>query len=642
MSERDAKHAAKAPSGKQPAGDAQGMRQEQVLGKAYDVKLMARLWTFVAPHWRLLGISLLLVLITPAFELAQPYLLGVAVDEFIKVDRQDGIGYLVLGYLGLVLLQATASFAQLYVLQLLGQRSMHDLRVAIYRHVLSLRTAFFDRMPVGRLLTRMTNDVENINEMFANGVVTLLADFIKLIAIVVVMLSINVKLTLMTFLTVPLLVLVVNYARILMRNSFREIRVKLAALNAFAQEHLSGIKVVQLFAREQQATDDYGEINAAHRDAYLDAIRADAVMYAFVEAIGVVSIALITWYASGAEDPPTIGVVVAFIEYVRKFFIPIRDFSAKYTVMQSAMAASERIMALLDTDEPDAPERAEYRAAADSQKPAETEPASGDGRPPALAIADLSFAYRPGEEVLRDIDFAIPRGAHIAVVGASGSGKSTIIKLLARLYEIERGRIELDGRDIRALSSSELRRRVTVVSQDVFLFAGTVGENIRLGRADATDDELRAALERVGADRVLLRRVRADAGDSATRGRASADEADAMLALEVAERGGNFSAGERQLIAFARALVRDPDVLVLDEATAHVDPEAEALIENGVAELMRDRTTLVIAHRLSTIRHADQILVMSRGSIVERGSHDELIARGGVYAKLERTFSRKD
>lgn len=607
------------------------MAQEQVLGKAYDVKLMGRLWRFVAPHWKLLLLSTLLVLIAPAFELAQPYLLGVAVDEFIKVDRLDGLGWLVLGYLALVLLHSGTSYVQLYVLQLLGQRSMHDLRVAIYRHVLGQRAAFFDRMPVGRLLTRMTNDVENINEMFANGVVTLAADIVKLLAIVVVMLSIDVKLTLMTFLTLPLLVVVVNYARVLMRNSFRQIRVKLAALNAFAQEHLSGIKVVQLFARERQARDDYDRINADHRDAYLNAIRADAAMYALVEAIGVVSIALIVWYASGAEDGPTIGVVVAFIEYVRKFFIPIRDFSAKYTVMQSAMAASERIMALLDTREPDAPPRSTTERAGPA-------PAPVPGAP-AIRLADVSFAYRPGDDVLRGVSFAIPRGSQVAVVGATGSGKSTIIKLLARLYEIDRGTIEIDGRDIHDVPAAELRRQVTVVSQDVFLFAGTVADNVRLGNAAASLEDIRAALGRVGADRMLARRTgRVEAGQGPDADTNTSDPLD----IEIAERGSNFSAGERQLLAFARALVRDPDILVLDEATAHVDPEAEGLIEEGVAELMRGRTTLVIAHRLSTIRKADQILVMSRGRIVEHGTHDELVARGGVYARLERTFSRKD
>ncbi len=650
------------------------MAQEQVLGKAYDLKLMMRLWRFVAPHWKLLLVSTLLVLITLAFELAQPYLLGIAVDDYIAPQRTEGLIWLVLGYVGLVALNGGTTYVQLYALQLLGQRAMHDLRIAIYQHVVSQRSAFFDRMPVGRLLTRMTNDVENINEMFANGVVTLVADVIKLIAIVIVMLTINVKLTLMTFLVLPLLVVLVNYARVLMRNSFREIRVQLAALSAFAQEHLSGMKVVQLFAREPYAREDYDQINAAHRDAYLDAIRADAVMYALVEAIGVVSIALILWYASGAEDTPTIGVVVAFIEYVHKFFIPIRDFSAKYTVMQSAMAASERIVSLLDDNEPDAPPRAAGAVKDTSDTRSESRPDAGTatpearpkanidasidagatGRLPAIRVEDVSFGYRAGDDVLRGVSFDIPHGSVVAVVGATGSGKSTIIKLLARLYEIDRGAITVDGREIRDLPAAELRRHITVVSQDVFLFAGTVADNVRLGNAGATDEQVRTALQRVGADRMLARRASRSMSEPVARpggtpvaapGSAVAPAAGGPsdpLQIGILERGSNFSAGERQLIAFARALLRNPEILVLDEATAHVDPEAEGLIEQGVAELMRDRTTLVIAHRLSTIRNADQILVMSRGRIVEQGTHDELVARGGVYARLERTFSRKD
>jgi ATP-binding cassette, subfamily B, multidrug efflux pump len=346
----------------------------------------------------------------------------------------------------------------------------------------------------------------------------------------------------------------------------------------------------------------------------------------------VVGIAAIVWYASGnmTADPATVALVVAFIEYLRKFFIPIRDLSAKYTVMQSAMAASERVMALLDTDEPDAPPIDVSRTGA-----------SEDGDV-SLRFDDVHFAYREGENVLRGVSFTIARGQTVAVVGATGSGKSTLIKLLARLYEVGQGDIRIDGRDIRSMPVSELRRRVTVVSQDVFLFAGTVAENIRLGDPGADDDRIRQALQRVGAYRMLERRMAAQAR---RRPEARVDDspvAGDVLELEVEARGSNFSAGERQLLAFARALVRDPDLLILDEATAHVDPEAEGLIEQGVAELMRGRTTLVIAHRLSTIRNAHQILVMARGRVVERGTHDELVARGGVYAKLERTFSRKD
>jgi ATP-binding cassette subfamily B protein len=452
----------------------------------------------------------------------------------------------------------------------------------------------------------MTNDVETINEIFSSGVVTLIADFIKMAAIIAMMLALDVRLTLMTFVTLPVLIVVVLYARGIMRTSFRQIRVKLAAMNSFVQEHVSGMKVVQLFGREARAASEYDQLNGDHRDAYLGAIRADASMYAVVEAIGVCSAASIAWY-SGAnigDTGLTVGLVVAFIEYINKFFIPVRDLSAKYTVMQSAMAASERIVALLDTDEPDAPARSDI---ADDQ---------GDD---AVAFEQVHFGYRKGEPVLQGIDMNIRRGDTVAVVGATGSGKSTIIRLLTRLYEPQEGTIRLAGKDILGIPVDELRRRVTVVSQDVFLFSGTVGENVRLGRPDATDAEVEDALDRVGALRLLKRRGQG-------------------LDEKVSERGSNFSSGEKQLISFARALIRDPELLVLDEATAHVDPEVEGLIETALTALMAGRTTLVVAHRLSTIRRADQIVVLSHGKVAEAGTHDSLVEADGMYARLERTF----
>lgn len=592
-----------------PASQNTTSRDEQVLGRAYDSRLMVRLWTFVRPHWVLLCFAMLLIPLTVAFELVQPYLLSLAIDAFIAHKITDGLGSLALVYVGFVMLQAMSGYAQLYSLQLVGQRTMHTLRQATYRHVLTRRSAFFDRVPVGRLLTRMTNDVESINEMFSSGVVTLAADLIKLLAIVSMMFYLNVKLTLITFTTLPVLFFLVAYARKLMRKSYRQIRVKLAAMNTHLQEHLSGIRVVQLFCREQAAADAYDKINRDYREAYEGSIRADASMYAIVEAIGVASAAAIAWYsgASLGESGLTIGLVVAFIEYVNKFFIPVKDFSAKYAVMQSAMAAAERIVGLLDTKEQDAPDRSHGK---DDQ--------STDT---AIEFEDVEFSYRPNEPILRGLSLKVEPGQTVAVVGATGSGKSTLIKLLARLYEIDSGTIRASGEDIHALSAADLRRRITVVNQDVFLFAGTVRENVRMGNLEATDAEIDEALSRIGADRILAKR--SDGIDT-----------------KVADRGENFSAGERQLIAFARALVRDPEILILDEATAHVDPNTESTIELGLEELMRGRTTLVIAHRLSTIRHADNILVLSHGVVAERGTYDSLVVQGGLFAKLENSFSR--
>jgi ATP-binding cassette subfamily B protein len=591
---------------------------EAVLGKAYDIALIRRLWPFIRPHWKLLLAWALFMPVTIALELAQPALFRFALTQHILLGNAAALPFDALLYMMLVLTQGGSSFCETWFLQLAGQRTMHALRIAIFDHVLAQRAAFFDKIPVGRLMTRMTNDIESLNEMFAQGAITLIADFVKMLAIVVIMLTIDPTLALLTFLTLPFLVVLVEYARRLMRASFRQIRVRLAAMNAFAQEHLSGIKVVQLLGRSAIAKREYDEINAGHRDAYLGQIRADASMYAIVEAIGSVAIAVVIWYAAGhrQENIAMIGVVVVFIEYINKFFIPVRDLSQKYAVMQGAMAASERIFQLLDTKDWDGGNGTESVAPSRTGKPAVKQASA-----PVVELADVHFSYG-AEPVLRGVSVRVPRGATVAVVGATGSGKSTVIKLLTRLYERDRGTIRLDGVDIRDIPLDELRERITVVSQDVVLFAGTLADNIALGK-HYSRPRLDAAVHRVGLDRALARR-----GDG--------------VEAVVAERGSNFSAGERQLVAFARALLRDPEVLILDEATAHVDPEAEQLIERGVTELMKGRTTLVIAHRLSTIRNADLIVVMDKGQVVEQGTHDELVARGGFYAALERTFRRQD
>ena len=595
-----------------PAPRKSGLEAEAVLGNAMDLRLIRRIWKYVRPHSALLVAWAVLMLTTIAFELAQPFLFMYSLQHHILGGNIDALPLDALMFVGLVVSQNVSSYFEQLVLQLAGQRTMHDLRISIFDHVLAQRAAFFDRIPVGRLMTRMTNDIESLNEMFAQGAITLVADAVKAIVIVVIMLNMNVELSLMTFATLPLLFLLVEYARRAMRKSFRQIRVRLAAMNAFAQEHLYGIRVVQLLGRSRTAHAEYDEINGGHRDAYTVQIRADAAMYALVEAISYIAIGLIIWWVSGhrSEDIATIAVTVVFIEYINKFFIPIRDLSAKYAVMQGAMAASERIFQLLDTEEWDG-------GAAGATLPSMTL-ASGDLSGPAVELHGVHFSYG-AEPVLRGVDLRVPRGATVAVVGATGSGKSTVIKLLTRLYERERGSIKLDGVDIRDMPLADLRRRITVVSQDVMLFAGTLADNIALGKP-FDDARMAEAIKRVGLDRALARR-----GDDIT--------------AKVAERGANFSAGERQLVAFARALLRDPEILILDEATAHVDPEAEELIERGVHELMKGRTTLVIAHRLSTIRNADLIVVMDKGAIIEQGTHAELVAKGGFYAALEKTFT---
>ena len=596
-----------------------GLEAEAVLGKAYDLRLIRRLWKYIRPHSSLLVAWFVFMLVTIAFELAQPYLFMYSLQHHILGKQPDALPFDALGFVGLVIAQNLSSFCEQWFLQLAGQRTMHDLRISIFDHVLAQRAAFFDRIPVGRLMTRMTNDIESLNEMFSQGAITIIADAVKAIVIVVIMLYIDVALSLMTFITLPLLFVLVEYARRAMRKSFRQIRVRLAAMNAFAQEHLFGIRVVQLLGRDRIAQREYDEINAGHRDAYLLQIRADAAMYALVEAIGYIAVGGILWWASGhrTEDAATIAVVVVFMEYINKFFVPIRDLSAKYAVMQGAMAASERIFQLLDTAEWDggmAPQ------GAGSLLPTRPEHEAEPG-PIAVELTGVHFSYG-AETILRGVDLRVPRGATVAVVGATGSGKSTIIKLLTRLYERDSGSIRIDGVDVRDIPLKELRRRITVVSQDVVLFAGSLADNIALGQPYERA-LLEQAVHRVGLDKALVRRG-------------------ADVTAPVSERGSNFSAGERQLVAFARALLRDPEILILDEATAHVDPEAEELIERGVHELMKGRTTLVIAHRLSTIRNADLIVVVDKGQVIEQGNHAELVAKGGLYAALEKTFRRQE
>jgi ATP-binding cassette subfamily B protein len=606
-----------------------GLEAELVLGKAYDLRLLQRLARYVRPHALLLVAWVGFMLVRTSFELGQPALVAYALSHHILGNQISALPFDALAYVGLVIGQNVSSFCEQWFIQLAGQRTMNDLRIAIFDHVLSQRAAFFDRIPVGRLMTRMTNDIESLNEMFSQGAITILGDVVKAVAILGVLMWIDLELSLVVFATLPLLFVIVEYARRAMRTSFRQIRVRLAAMNAFAQEHLFGIRVVQLLGRGAIAQREYNEINAGHRDAYLLQIRADAGMYALVEAVGYVAIGAVLWWASqhrllpliGGSAEATaaaIGVLWAFYGYINQFFEPIRDLSAKYAVAQGAMAASERIFQLLDTHELDGDAGGDRDATKpDWEQPARRKPELGG---PAVELAAVHFSYG-AEPVLRGVDVKIPRGSTIAMVGATGSGKSTVIKLLTRLYERDRGAIRIDGVDVRDLSLDELRRRITVVSQDVILFAGTLEDNITLGKPYPRE-QIETAIRRVGLDRALARRGTG-------------------IETKVAERGANFSAGERQLVAFARALLRDPEILVLDEATAHVDPEAEELIEHGVAELMKGRTTLVIAHRLSTIRNADLIVVMDKGQVIEQGKHEELVARGGYYAALERTFHRQ-
>ncbi len=598
-----------------PVATARRAPAEDLLGRALDRTLLKRIFSYVWPYWKQLAVAVALLPVISFCEIAQPYLLKRAIDEHIAVKRLAGLDHIGLLYLAALIGQYGAAFGQIYLTQVIGQRGMNDLRVRVHRHVLSLSAAFFDRTPVGRLMTRLTSDVEALNEMFASGIVSLLGDFIRLGFILVAIIGIDWRLALFSMGSAPVLFAIAAYFRRWVRDAFREIRLKLARMNAFLQEHLSGIKVVQVFAREEHVYGEFDVINVDYRRANARAITADAALYSIVEAVGAIAVAGLLWHGGSriAGGTLTIGILVAFIEYLGKFFAPIRDLSTKYTVMQQAMAAAERVFMLLDTDEPDAKVVGAPGAPGAGAAPGGT----AIDVAPLIELDHVTFGYRPDRPVLSDVSLSIAAGETLAVVGATGAGKSTLIKLLPRLYDVQSGAIRVGGADVRTIDPRALRRRIVVVSQDVFMFSGTLRSNIALGDPALTDEQIWTAARRVGADRVIASRP-------------------GGLDARVIERGANFSAGERQLCAFARALAHDPEILILDEATASVDPETERVIERGIGELQRGRTSIVIAHRLTTVQRASRIVVIHHGQIAEEGAHAALLAQGGIYARLYR------
>ena len=593
-----------------------GSQQEETRSDGgQDLKLLARLWPFLRPDLFLLVLSLVLIPVATLASTVQPMLVGRAIDAAIVDHSSDALRQIVLLFAAAIVADAIGRFAQTYAMQLAGQRAMARVRADVFKHVQGIRVAYFDRTPVGRIVTRVTNDVDTMSELFGSGAVTALADILMLAGIIGFMAWIDWELCLVTMIAVPPLLLVVNAFRHRARDAFRAIRAKIAQLNAYLAEQVQGVAVVQAFGREAACAAEYAGINDDYRHAHLRAIRYDALLYSVVESISSAVVAVVLWYASvraGWVDEGSsaayVGTFVAFYQYIERFFVPIRDLSGKYTIIQSSLASAERIFGLLDTDEPDAATRAPEGEAA-----TQAGPETGG---PLIAFRDVTFAYRTGHPVLRDVNLEVQRGSTVALVGATGSGKTTLTALLLRMHAHEQGQIFFDGREIRTYGRTDLRRRFAVVPQDVFLFSGTILENIALGERQPDPDKAQIALEQVGAWDLVQSR--------------------GGLTAPVDERGANYSAGERQLLAFARALYRDPEVLVLDEATANIDSETEARLQRAVLTLIAGRTSIVIAHRLSTIRHADEIVVMQRGRIVEAGAHDALIEAGGVYAQLHR------
>lgn len=581
-----------------------GLHEDAIAGKAYDSRLLARFMRYVVPYRMTVAGILLLLPLVAACRLAQPLILKYAIDRVIVPGRLDLLLVPAAAFIAVLALEALLTWLELYGLQSVGQRVMHDLRSALFQHLLRLPTRWFDRTATGATVTRLTSDVEALGEMFAAGIITIVGDLLLLAGIIVAMLWMAPQLSLVTFTVLPPLMVVAWLFRRKMRQAFREVRARLGRMNGHLAEVIGGMAVVQSYGREQHEAERFTALNAAHRDANLPVISWDASLYAIVEMFSSLAIALIVWYGGGQilQGALTFGTLVAFIQYIEKFFGPIRDLSAKYGVMQGAMAALERIFAVLDEQE-------EHQPGMQG-----VSPAAGSDASALVAFRDIGFAYRSGETVLADFNLSVQRGERVALVGESGGGKTTVIRLLERQYEIDSGCILLDGVDVRNLPLQELRRRMAVVPQEPVIFAGSVTFNISLGDPAAAE-RARQAATTVGADRFIERLP--DGYDT-----------------ELAERGGNLSAGERQLISFARAVAFDPELLILDEATASVDSASEELIQEGVHRLLVGRTALVIAHRLSTVRDADRIVVIRQGRVVEQGSHDQLLAQGGEYARL--------
>jgi len=596
---------------------------EKPLGKAYDGRLMRRLLAYVGPHKSSAVVAVALIVVSSLLQLAGPLITAIALDLFVRpgeaaapisrwlarhwlegrdVAALGGLTTLSAVYLVALALTAVVLYSQSRVMQMMGQRIMADMRGELFAQLQRLSISYFDRNPAGRLVTRVTNDVDALNELFTAGLVSIFGDIVLLGGIVIALFWLDWRLALVTFAILPLLFALSIWFKARARQTYRRVRVKLARINSFLQEHLTGMSVVQLFGREQAVAEDFSRVNDEHRSANLDAIYYYAVYYPMVELITALGIGLILWYG-GLEvmgGAMSLGVLVAFLQYAQRFYQPLADLSEKYNILQGAMAASERVFDLLDTE----PE------VVDSTDPWRPREVAGG-----VSFDDVRFSYKKGEPVLRGVSFAIEPGETVAVVGHTGAGKSTLANLLLRFYDVDSGAVRLDGRDVRQWRLEDLRSAVGLVLQDVFLFAGTIGDNIGLG--DPALDE--AAVAKAAREVHALEFI---------------ERLEGGLRAPVQERGGGLSVGQKQLVAFARALAFDPRVLILDEATSSIDTETEQLIQSALDRLLAGRTSLVIAHRLSTIQRADRILVMHRGKLREEGTHRELLARRGIYYRL--------
>jgi ATP-binding cassette, subfamily B, multidrug efflux pump len=583
-------------------------------GPTVDPRLLRRLWPFLRPHQRWVWLGLSCLLLGLAARLTAPYLVKIAIDDHLNAGKPEGYTWIVVAFLGLAVAESLLRRAQQVAVDTGGQSALLDLRLAIFRHLQRLPTRYFDRTPTGKLIGRVTTDVEALNEMFSTGVVTIFGDLIFLVATLAILFGLDWRLTLVTLAVVPILLALTLFIRIRVRSAYVTMRAKLSEMNAYLHEQVTGMPVVQMFNRQQASLDGYGEINQAVRDSQLGTVYWETLLSTSVELLSSITVALILWYGGGevamqmgvefapGERALTLGVLFAFVDYMQKFFQPLNELSLKYTVLQNAMTASRRIFSLLDEDD-------HLPVPAQPHKP---QTVRGE-----ISFEGVGFGYAEGTPVLSEINFRVAPGERVALVGATGAGKSTVLKLLTRLYDVNAGRICLDGVDIRDFELAALRRRIGMVPQDVFLFEGTILDNIRLGKPEVTEQAAIAAATRLHLDKLVERFP-------------------GGWHEPVRERGRNLSAGEKQLISFARVLAAAPEVLVLDEATSNVDSHTEHLLQEAVHEVMTGRTSIAIAHRLSTVRDVDRILVFQKSRVVEQGSHEELMAKDGVYTRLVR------
>jgi len=586
---------------------AKQFHEEEAIGKTYDLQVARRLLRYLGPYMKMLGIALLLTLFLNLLGILQPKFTEYAIDWHILPRKMNGLTLLVLVYVGVQFARFVFSYFQAVLLNTIGQYVMYDLRSELYDKLQHQEVAYYDRNPVGRIMTRLTNDVDALNELFTSGVTDLLGDLVMIVAIIGMMLWMDVRLTLITLLTVPMLFAATTWFRKGARRGYDMVRTRIARLNAFLQEHFSGAQTVQIFNAEKKSLARFEHINDDHRNANIETIFYYAVFFPLVDFIGAAGIALVIWYGGWRvmQNTPdhtvlSLGALVAFIQYSGFLFQPIRDISDKYNVLQAAVVASHRIFKTLDLP----------IAITSPAKPLKTGRAAGS-----IEFENVWFAYKDVDWVLKDVSFSVAPGQSVALVGHTGSGKTTITNLLMRFYDVQRGRILLDGVDVREWDLQALRENFAVVLQDVFLFRGTVAGNIRLGRSDISAERVEWAATEVRADRFIQRLPEG-------------------YKSEVRERGAGLSVGQKQLISFARALAFDPALLILDEATSSIDTETEQLIQQAIERVMQQRTSLLVAHRLSTIQRADTIIVLHHGEIREQGPHQELLAMRGLYWRL--------